>query len=266
MSEGYRNGAFALGLVVGGGLVLNLFLWLDYKANYEGDKPSTENSSGERSEVGGFWDNLIETFISPSDTLAQWIMASFTIAVVLLVWRTLIATQDIARDTSRIGEAQVRAYLSAVNVQVGHDRQNGHICFRCDIFNSGQSPAFDSYALVKITLFINEGTIDYLISHEIGNIRVGSNTGTYIGHMAKTLSTEDFESSEACHVQILVKARDVFKKNIDCSGFFMVGGSPEADGSYTLKPTPNIHDLVGLRIREQDFADVIPNWRKENYG
>ena len=44
----------------------------------------------------------------------QWIMAFFTIAVVLLVWRTLIATQDMARDARDFGSAQVKASVDAV--------------------------------------------------------------------------------------------------------------------------------------------------------
>ena len=78
MSNGYRDGAFALSLVVGGGLALNLFLWLDYKAKYEGDQPTSDDSGANSSEIGGFWDQLIGTFVSPSDTLAQWVMAIFT--------------------------------------------------------------------------------------------------------------------------------------------------------------------------------------------
>jgi hypothetical protein len=99
MSDGYRNGAFALGLIAGIGLTLNVVVWLDYKANSDGNQPPHAYGDDSRSEVGKIWDWLIGTFISPSDTLAQWIMAVFTIAAVLLVWRTLKATQEMVSDT-----------------------------------------------------------------------------------------------------------------------------------------------------------------------
>jgi hypothetical protein len=148
MSKGYRNGAFALGLVVGGGLALNLFLWLDYKAKYEGDQPTNSNGGTQSSEIGSYWDMLIGTFISPSDTLAQWIMAIFTIAVVVLVYRTLVATQDMARDTRDIGQKQARAYLSImlgkaeIEVVGNKDGSNLVVKIAVSVMNSGNTPGY----------------------------------------------------------------------------------------------------------------------------
>ncbi len=146
MSKGYRNGAFALGLVVGGGISLNLFLWLDYLANRKADDPPQTNDQPAHSQIGGYWDGFIRTFVSPSDTLAQWIMAAFTVAVVYLVWKTLVTTQDMARDTQRIGEAQVRAYLSITEVRaVVVENTPDILAFEIEVSirNSGQSPASD---------------------------------------------------------------------------------------------------------------------------
>lgn len=142
MSNGYRNGAFALGLVTGGGLALNLFLWLEYNAKYKGDPPGNGNGDADGGDIGGYWDRLIGTFISPSDTLAQWIMAVFTIAAVILVWRTLVATQSIATDTREIGQIQVRAYISIESVAIKPTRNSdGKIQADMVLKNFGQSPA-----------------------------------------------------------------------------------------------------------------------------
>ena len=90
------------------------------------------------------WDGSI---VSASDTLAQWIMAFFTIAVVLLVWRTLIATQDMARDTRDIGQKQARAYLHAkfLDVKISEfnasDGSNIRFTAKIMIINSGSTPA-----------------------------------------------------------------------------------------------------------------------------
>lgn len=146
MSESYRNGAFALGIAVGGGLTLNLFLWLDYRANAGSNQETKTNSNPDNSEIGGYWDDLIRTFVSPSDTLAQWIMAIFTIAVVFLVWRTLVATQKMALDTQRIGEAQTRAYIGLQPDTFEEEWNIGassvpHVNF--ELKNSGNSPAHE---------------------------------------------------------------------------------------------------------------------------
>lgn len=104
MSNGYRNGAFALGLVVGGGIALNIFLWLDYRARREKHTQSDDTQGSQYSEIGNYWDGLIGTFISPSDTLAQWVMAFFTIAatgVLILTLRSANKTNLAAIKASR---------------------------------------------------------------------------------------------------------------------------------------------------------------------
>jgi len=155
MPNPYKNGAFALGLIVGIGIALNLFLWLDYKAQYKGNQTPSGYSNNGGNQVGNTWERIIGTFVSPSDTLAQWIMAVFTVAVVILVWRTLIATQRMAFDTRHIGEAQVRAYLSVEveNVPALEGAPpDAPVFFRVKLTNNGQSPARDVVYSVKTGL------------------------------------------------------------------------------------------------------------------
>jgi hypothetical protein len=71
-----------------------------HSAQYEGkDFPSS------------WWWRWTGDLVSSGDTFAQWIMVFFTIAAVLLVWRTFVATQEMAVDTREIGQAQARAYF-----------------------------------------------------------------------------------------------------------------------------------------------------------
>jgi hypothetical protein len=203
---------------------------------------------------------------------AWWSVGIVAFGTLLLVWTLCLtrraneAAQDAVKATREIGEAQVRAYLSTTHVQVGHNRPNGNLSFTCDILNSGQSPARDAYALVKITLFVNDTTVDFRCFHEIGDISVGRNEGTSISYTDLKISGAEFAASQACHVQILIKARDVFKVGIDYPAFFATRGLPMLDDGYTLKPFLNIHDRLGLGIEERDFADIIPNWRKESHS
>jgi hypothetical protein len=184
MSKGYRNGAFALGLVVGGGIALNVFLWLDYRANYKSYAAANSNSNENSSEIGKLWDRVLGVFVSPSDTLAQWIMAVFTIAVVFLVWRTLVATQEMARDTRHIGEAQTRAYLSFDSVEAvflnDGDGFTG-VYLRPRIKNTGQTPA--RISLTHSFIYISEDRPSEVRSADTGEtstMRVGSQNSVFL--------------------------------------------------------------------------------------
>lgn len=163
MSNGYKNGAFALGLVTGGGIVLNLFLWLDYLARNEiKTKPNTSQETP-NSEIGRYWDGLLGTFVSPSDTLAQWVMAVFTIAatvVLVLTLRSANKTNRAAVDaaTAAIDANEVMRYdqrpwlfvQSVTNDTISAEVANGPvsmIVFKFSgtyiIRNSGKTPALD---------------------------------------------------------------------------------------------------------------------------
>lgn len=123
MSEGYRNGAFALGLVVGGGISLNLFLWLDYRAQQQPNHAAYAQDNPYYSQIGTYWDSLIGTFISPSDTLAQWIMATFTIAATIVLVFTL-------RSANKTNAAAIKASSAALEAnQIMRDEQRPWIKF-----------------------------------------------------------------------------------------------------------------------------------------
>jgi hypothetical protein len=72
-------------------------------------------------------------------------MAAITAFGVFFVWRTLLATQDMARDTRTIGEAQVRAYLSfEIDRPIIEEQDGGafaKIGLQGRLVNSGQTPA-----------------------------------------------------------------------------------------------------------------------------
>ncbi|MCA8882719.1 MAG: hypothetical protein KDA50_03050 [Rhodobacteraceae bacterium] len=155
MPDSYRNGAFALGLVVGGGIALNLFLWLDYRARNDEEQAAKAQSNHDYNEIGYTWDSLIGTFVSPSDTLAQWIMAFFTIAataVLVLTLRSANRTNQAAVEAAEAAAAANRIMRQAerpwLKIQitgcgpiVGSD--DGRISLKIDISvtNLGKTPA-----------------------------------------------------------------------------------------------------------------------------
>ncbi|WP_375172599.1 hypothetical protein [Pseudooceanicola sp.] len=121
MSDGYRNGAFALGLTVGGGIVLNLVLWSAYRADKAREAVTQSPEEPQSHPWVEPWDWIVTTFITPNDTLAQWGMALLSLAAVYLLWetlkasrQTLKATREMARETARIGGDQIKASRDAV--------------------------------------------------------------------------------------------------------------------------------------------------------
>ena len=59
------------------------------------------------------WLHYKDALITTEDTLANWLVAFFSIVAALLLWRTLHATQEMAKDTREIGKSQTRAYVHA---------------------------------------------------------------------------------------------------------------------------------------------------------
>lgn len=104
------------------------------------------------------WWHHTGTVVASEDTLAQWLMMIWSLLAVIVsglavywVKRTFDVTQNMALDTRRIGEAQVRAYLDVQlsKVQAG---QNGKSLwtFRVSLSNTGQSPASQIFVQVRV--------------------------------------------------------------------------------------------------------------------
>lgn len=205
MSEGYRNGAFALGLVVGGGIVINLFLWTAYLANKKSEPQPETNEEASREPIAGFWDWLISTFFDPKDTIAQWAMAVLSLAAVYLLKetlkasrRTLRATQKIAEDTREIGEAQVRAYVNVEKAEVRGLAPNERLGFYCEFKNKGTTPA--KYLKIISVYGFRPGDIKNLkvrglskIDSKAGIISAGGTTFVDVT-MDKPLTEREYEN------------------------------------------------------------------------
>jgi hypothetical protein len=171
MSNNYRNGAFALGLVVGGGITLNLFLWLDYRTQHQAYLAANTQDKSNYSQVGIFWDGLIGTFVSPSDTLAQWIMAVFTIAATIVLVFTLRSTNktnlaaikasNAAFESNQIMLKEQRPWIEASVRPCGkivYNTTSKSVVapFHVTLRNRGKSPALDVTMEGKIKIIRRE--------------------------------------------------------------------------------------------------------------
>jgi hypothetical protein len=89
--------------------------------------------------------------VTSKDTLANWLVATFSFIAAIFLWLTLRATQEMAQDTRRIGELQARAYLDVklTQVEAGKDGKSFWI-FRVRLSNTGQSPASQIYVQVNV--------------------------------------------------------------------------------------------------------------------
>ena len=137
----------AFGIVVGIAVAALLFAWLS------GGLPSWWNHDG--------------AVVTSKDTLANWLVAIFSFVAALFLWLTLRATQQMALDTRRIGEAQVRAYLSFSGSETAYWPQEGPATgfqVRPKFKNTGQSPGMIVYAFCHIK-FVDDlsSSIDYRV-------------------------------------------------------------------------------------------------------
>ncbi len=244
MSNGYRNGAFALGLVVGGGAVLNLFLWSAYYANKAGQSVSENPENPDyNQDVMWSWTG-VNTFINPYDTIAQWGMALLSLAAVYLLWETLKAsrmtlnvTRDMARDTQlmtaetvRIGKAQTRAYITIESCQAVLDPATSAFGFSFEIKNSGNSPAQSASLQINFSL-IKFGTKGVDGTETIPAKTIAANSTETVGIMFHT--EEDVKRfSEYYGIgDVFIKVNPVF------TGVDVFGGLIESDRLFGIHTT-----------------------------
>lgn len=186
MSDGYRNGAFALGLVLGAGAALNLFLWLDYQSHHQADQAAYAQNDPDYSEVGTYWDGMIGTFVSPSDTLAQWIMAAFTIAATVVLVFTLrsanktnaaaIDAAQAAIDANKILRNEQRPWVTIdrdIRCEFSdHNATHCRFAWNFNFINKGKTPAYNISRNIKIIKAENISEIwselDEFVGHCVG--------------------------------------------------------------------------------------------------
>lgn len=157
MPRGDRNHRYAivaLGFLLLAVCLLALFdFTARHYANQEIIKYQTAYpKNGDTEDYSPIISSLRE-FDPREDTYAQWIMATFgifaTFASMWAVWllfltlretrRAVDAAESTARETSRIGQAQVRAYLTCAGGTFITRRDMISLCIR--LVNFGQSPA-----------------------------------------------------------------------------------------------------------------------------
>lgn len=153
----WRNG-LAFGLIVGICLATLVYVFGSFAAGEVGHQPNdqhsktyvSQNEDQRKNPDESQWWGVARRLVSSEDTLAQWIMAFLSLAAVVvsgsaLYWvnETLKATRQMAVDTRRIGEAQVRAYLTIEECYAIPSKDGEEIFFnlRCSVRNCGQSPA-----------------------------------------------------------------------------------------------------------------------------
>lgn len=114
------------------------------------------------------------------------VMAGITAFGVYYVWRTLLATQKMAKDTREIGEAQARAYIyvrfQGSSVTILEDDDSGNLFFQAElkIINGGQTPAYK----IVIHYHIQDATLGEGSSFIMG--RDGSKSADTFGHIPPT--------------------------------------------------------------------------------
>ena len=153
MPKRFTDGYFALGLIAGISSTVLFVIAVDFanSPEYFANAEASENKAESYDPAQNRW-WLFRSLIYLEDSFAQWVMAAFTIIAAYYLWRTFDATRSAVIETRRIGEAQVRAYLTFQDVSIEAKIENGLVRFSvwCEIINSGQSPARNVTVSAKI--------------------------------------------------------------------------------------------------------------------
>jgi hypothetical protein len=111
--------------------------------------------------------------IAIEDTLAQWIMMTFTVAAAVLLFGTLRATQEMAADTRQIGKDQLRPWVLAGGLSVEQIQSELGISqiARIEWKNFGNSPAIETKTIAMARVVAKDAPfepfeVDYL-SHGV---------------------------------------------------------------------------------------------------
>jgi len=226
------------------------------------------------------WDRFITTFINPYDTIAQWSMTVLSAIAVYLLWKTLTASQqtldttrEMMQDARKIGQAQVRAYLSIKIAKAFIDEKDG-IVFEIEVQNTGNSPARGVHAIVSVfvnrsvTLPVSMGGETVMTSVQVfsrsahlGDIAAGETalSGRYQTHdlsFPKNVVRNDNGVIQAGTGNVAVFAEDVFKKRIfESDGVLVACGERQFDdwnqhGNFNIRPPFGVFgDITALRDR-----------------
>jgi len=172
MPKRHWGNGFASGLIVGIGLAILAGIYfspIEYASQSVGQVGYTQGNADstkeqDHGESEGIWWRWNGPLISSSDTLAQWIVAALTFGAIIVtgvgvyyVRRTLIQADEtnkaavsaaVAANNAnaiaeKMGQAQVRAYLTIDKIEVIPEPRAGRMFWNLEIFvyNSGQSPA-----------------------------------------------------------------------------------------------------------------------------
>ena len=170
MHERNRYFYIAFGLVLGVGLALLFLFWsvpefsdpygyINERADEYQSHQDTRRKKSDNEPEWGYWTRRL---FAAEDTLAQWIMAFFTVVIAGLTGvalcyikktadvtnrtleeasKTAEAAKETVVVTREMGQAQTRAYLSIKSAKF--TIQKDAILYRVKIENSGQTPAYD---------------------------------------------------------------------------------------------------------------------------
>lgn len=126
---------------------------------------STNEFEQANQQIERWW--LVPRIIYMDDTIAQWIMTFSTIVATYLLLKTLWATQRMAAETTRIGDAQVRAYLDVELMSFSFD-DDRHPTMKFRIRNLGQTPAVN---IVLKTRARYEGESELVVKEDCTKVR-----------------------------------------------------------------------------------------------
>lgn len=200
----------------------------------------------EAAAVGALWAAMLAALglaVTSIGTILLYQQISLTRAAVKDTGKATEAMLEANKIAKRLGEAQVRCYITGVSAEIGYI-DNGIAIVRCTLRNSGQSPAKD----VRCTATLHHFKAD--MCHRYGTFRktgyryeigAGSEEVASIGNFS--IEWSDSEKGVFAAGESLLITLDVFITGMDV---FDNSFTQSAKFSQMLKGCPNDNEWIKL--------------------
>lgn len=188
--------------------------------------------------------------------MATIVIAAITGVGVVFVWQTLGATRAMASETTRIGEAQVRAYLSIESCTVGFDASTHTLGLTFEVRNTGTSPA--KFVKLKLVAYFDlfEGKIMQM-RDVISSRDISGNTVELVGK--KFADPRDVERLS----EYIGKEGILFTLSVTAEAVDVFNKPTMVERKFAIHDIPIGPEINGLKM---DSLDRLQDYKDENAG
>ncbi|QMU57899.1 MAG: hypothetical protein GKR98_06620 [Boseongicola sp.] len=256
MSDHHWRNGLATGLTIG---IIGI-LAVGVVVGQVPDGMPSDAAGGDKSGINSPADHrwwLIPRVLYMEDTAAQWVMMIATIVAAYLLLRTLWATQEMAKEAKRIGEAQTRAYVDVIKVVLYLDQTVPDIIIT--VKNSGVGPAkwFELSVETDVQETLNDGSLAEIVSKSPEKMPA---RWPGLGGGEEVTCRGGFGGDSAAQITLVSQFPNVIEHALICRGVLryrtFFNETFESEFIFVLRPIPKPSYEPVVSINEPNVAGL----------